>query len=400
MERRAVIARRWIVLMLGVVLALGAAAGPGTATPAFKGDIPLGVLYTKDGVWGSYGVRAFRAIDIAVQDVNAAGGINGYRLAPKIYDNHGELAEVASLVRKMALEDRVVAMVGPNSSGEAEVAFPVAAATGVPVLATSTAKGGIMKLGFRDGKQWAFRNVAPDDQNTAPVIEQVVKDRHITTVAIVYDTKDAVSKYMGGIFWTGLMKKLNVTVVDVATFASGDPSVAAQVTKIKADKPDAVILAAAPGEAAKVAIEIQRQEMKTQLLGSGALYGDEFLKAGGSAVDHTITAAQYWRENPNPAVQAILKRYEARTGAPAALHEAYAYDAIMLLTDIMKRAGVTNDSSKLQAYRDAVRADLVNAKWTGMSGTFTLVPTGDVIRPFLRATIDRGRWDIQVLKVQ
>ena len=74
----------------------------------------------------------------------------------------------------------------------------------------------------------------------------------------------------------------NLTKTDAVTFQSGDPSVAAQVSKLKALNPDAVVLAASPGDAAKIAIEIRRQGMKQQLLGSGALVGDEFLKSGGS----------------------------------------------------------------------------------------------------------------------
>ncbi|MBI3964596.1 MAG: ABC transporter substrate-binding protein, partial [Chloroflexi bacterium] len=100
---------------------------------------------------------------------------------------------------------------------------------------------------------------------------------------------------MGTAFWPELMKKNGVNIVETVSFNSVDPSVAAQVTKLKAANPQAVILAASPGEAAKIAIEIQRQGMKTQLLGAGGLFGDEFVKAGCQAVEGAITAAQYWR---------------------------------------------------------------------------------------------------------
>ena len=81
------------------------------------------------------------------------------------------------------------------------------------------------------------------------------------------------------------------------------------------------MLAASPGDAAKIAIEIRRQGMKQQLLGSGALVGDEFLKSGGNAVEGAITAAQFWRENPDPKAHAYLAALEKRTGEPPVLHE-------------------------------------------------------------------------------
>src|SRR5690606_13712501 len=124
------------------------------AETEWKGEIPIGVLFSRDGAWGTYGAKSFRAIDFAIEDVNAAGGINGYRLVAKVYDNHAQIEQVAAIVRKMALEDRVVAMIGPNTSGEGEVAFPIAAQLGLPVVSTSTAKGGMMGTGQdANGKQ-------------------------------------------------------------------------------------------------------------------------------------------------------------------------------------------------------------------------------------------------------
>ena len=70
--------------------------------------------------------------------------------------------------------------------------------------------------------------------------------------------------------------------------------------------PDAVIVVGSPGDAAKVAIEVRRQGMTQQILGSGALYGDEFLKSGGKAVEGAITSAQFWRDDPDPDVRALV----------------------------------------------------------------------------------------------
>src|SRR5204863_22692 len=167
-----------------------------------------------------------------------------------------------------------------------------------------------------------YRNVMPDDLNTGPVIAQVVKEKNIRKVAVIVDVKDPVSKYMGSFFWPVLFDKVgveNLTKSDPVTFQSGDPSVTAQVSKLKALNPDAVVLAASPGDAAKIAIEIRRQGMKQQLLGSGALFGDEFLKSGGNAVEGAITAAQFWRDNPDPKVHGYVMSLEKRTGEPPVL---------------------------------------------------------------------------------
>jgi branched-chain amino acid transport system substrate-binding protein len=238
----------------------------------------------------------------------------------------------------------------------------------------------------------------PDDQNTGPVIAQVVKEKQIRKVAVIMDVKDPVSKYMGSFFWPGLFDKVgvdNLTKNDPVTFQSGDPSVTAQVSKLKALNPDAVVLAASPGDAAKIAIEIRRQGMQQQLLGSGALVGDEFLKSGGKAVEGAITAAQFWRENPDPKAHAYLMALEKRTGEPPVLHDAYAYDGVLAMADAVKKGGVTNKPEDLAKDRERIRNALDGIKVVGGSGSWSLDPrTGEVERPMLKATIAQGQWHL------
>jgi branched-chain amino acid transport system substrate-binding protein len=310
------------------------------------------------------------------------------------YDNRANPGELPNIVRQLATVDNVLAIIGPNTSGEAEIVFPIANQLKVPVLGTSVAKGGILTK----NRPWAFRNVMPDDLNTGPVIAQVVKEKNIKKVAVIMDVKDPVSKYMGSFFWPGLFDKVgvqNLTKTDPVTFQSGDPSVAAQVSKLKALNPDAVVLAASPGDAAKIAIEIRRQGMKQQLLGSGALVGDEFLKSGGNAVEGAITAAQFWRENPDPKAHAYLMALEKRTGEPPVLHDAYAYDAVLAMAEAVQKSGVTNKPADLAKDRERIRDALDGIKVVGGSGSWSLdAKTGEVERPMLKATIAQGQWHL------
>jgi len=272
--------------------------------------------------------------------------------------------------------------------------FPIANQLKVPVLGTSVAKGGIMTK----NRPWAFRNVMPDDLNTGPVIAQVVKEKNIKKVALIMDVKDPVSKYMGSFFWPGLFDKIgvqNLTKSDPVTFQSGDPSVAAQVSKLKSLNPDAVVLAASPGDAAKIAIEIRRQGMKQQLLGSGALVGDEFLKSGGNAVEGAITAAQFWRENPDPKAHAYLTALEKRTGEPPVLHDAYAYDGVLAVAEAIQKGGVTNKPADLAKDRERIRDALDGIRVAGASGVWSLdAKTGEVERPMMKALISGGKWHL------
>src|SRR3954468_3653490 len=366
---------------------------PGVAAAQAQ-ELKIGVIYTVDGAWGSYGKKGFQGVRAAAEDVNARGGVNGMKLKLVEYDNRASPGELPNIVRQLATVDNVLAIIGPNTSGEAEIVFPIANQLKVPVLGTSVAKGGILTK----NRPWAFRNVMPDDLNTGPVIAQVVKEKNIKKVAVIMDVKDPVSKYMGSFFWPGLFDKVgvqNLTKTDAVTFQSGDPSVAAQVSKLKALNPDAVVLAASPGDAAKIAIEIRRQGMKQQLLGSGALVGDEFLKSGGNAVEGAITAAQFWRENPDPKAHAYLMALEKRTGEPPVLHDAYAYDAVLAMAEAVQKSGVTNKPADLATDRERIRNALDGIRVAGASGAWSLDPkTGEVERPMMKALISGGKWQL------
>ena len=369
------------------------ALAPGHAAAQAQ-ELKIGVIYTVDGAWGSYGKKGFQGVRAAAEDINARGGVNGMKVKLIEYDNRASPGELPNIVRQLATVDNVLAIIGPNTSGEAEIVFPIANQLKIPVLGTSVAKGGILTK----NRPWAFRNVMPDDLNTGPVIAQVVKEKNIKKVAVIMDVKDPVSKYMGSFFWPGLFDKVgvqNLTKTDPVTFQSGDPSVAAQVSKLKSLNPDAVVLAASPGDAAKIAIEIRRQGMKQQLLGSGALVGDEFLKSGGNAVEGAITAAQFWRENPDPKAHAYLMALEKRTGEPPVLHDAYAYDGMLAMAEAVQKGGVTNKPQDLAKDRERIRDALDGIKVVGGSGSWSLdAKTGEVERPMLKATIARGQWHL------
>ena len=166
---------------LTLAAALSLALLPQAVLAQLQGpEIKIGVLYTVDGVWGSYGEKSFRGIRAAAEDINAKGGVNGVKVRLVEYDNRANPSELPNIVRRRATVDNVLAIVGPNASGDAEIVFPITNQLKVPILGTSVAKGGIMNK----NRPWAFRNVMPDDLNTAPVITAVIKEKNIRKVAV------------------------------------------------------------------------------------------------------------------------------------------------------------------------------------------------------------------------
>ncbi|GAC1327264.1 MAG: ABC transporter substrate-binding protein [Chloroflexota bacterium] len=380
----------------------GAPAAAFSATPATKlvgSDIKLGLITVTEGSpQAANGKRSLEGARAAVEEINAAGGVSGIPVRLIETDTRGDVNSTASLVRRLATEDKVLAIVGPLLSSECTIGCPLANELKVPFISPGAAQGGLMAK----ARPYGFRLTQPDDANSAPAIAAIIQRAAIKKAALIMDEKDASQSYMGQSFWPKAFKDNGVGLADTETFVSGDQSFAAQVTKLKAASPDAVAIAALSADAARIALEMRRQGMKTPIIGSGSLQstGIDFVKAGGDAIEGTLTAAQYDPDNPDPQVQALTKNYLARTQQPeVTLNAAFSYDAVYIFLDLIKRQGVTNDPSQLTQDRDKIMQGLSRIKdWVGLGGPTTFGDDGEVRRDVMVATVKGGKFVIEHLQ--
>jgi branched-chain amino acid transport system substrate-binding protein len=359
-------------------------------------EIKLGLITVTEGSpFASNGKRALEGARFAVQEINDAGGVGGVPIKLIETDTRGDVNATTNLVRRLGTEDNALGIVGPLLSGECAAGCPLANELKVPLVSPGSAQAGLMEK----ARPYAFRTVMPDDANSYQSIQAIIKRQNIKTAAIIRDEKEAIAKFMGETFWPKVFRENGVDIVENVTFTAGDASYAAQVTRIKAANPQAVALAAGSGDAARIALELKRQNVKTQMLGSGGLQssGEDFIKAGGDAVEGAMTAAQFDPANPDPSVQALIKNYQAKTGnTDVTLNAAFTYDAIYIMADQIKRMGVTNDPANLAADRDKIKDGLAKlSNFNGMGGLTSLGPDGEVRRPTMIATVKGGQFVIE-----
>jgi branched-chain amino acid transport system substrate-binding protein len=357
-------------------------------------EIKIGVLTSTEGIaQAPQAKRQDQAIAIAVDEINAAGGVNGAKITVVTADSHGNSSTIADNVRRLTSDEKVHVIIGPLSSGEGQIAYPAAAAEKTPIICNGCAAAGILDL----GQPYDFRLAMQDDQNTEPVIVYAQKTKGFKSAAIVYDAKDVTSKFMSTSFWPVVMKKQSVSVLtdaDPITYNSGDVSFIAQVTKLKALNPEAVVLSGGVADVIKIASEMQRQGIKAQLLGSGALQssGDDFTKPCADACEGMITAAQFNPDTTDPEAAAIVKNLTTKCDCPATLNGAFAYDAVYSVVDVMRRLNVSTDAV---AERQRITDALHQLKFKGASGSYEFTDKGDIVRPGLVATVHNGSFQIQ-----
>ncbi len=375
------------------------AAAPTTASSKPAGTpIKVGYLTPLTGPSGPFGQLESTAAFLAEEDVNNSGGINGRPLQLVRYDSPFDPKQAVTLVRKLATEDKAFAILGPYSSGEMDVAAPLANELTVPVVGMKTTKPGF-SAGFRP---WEFRVTVTDDLHTTAVVAAFKKaNPNVKKVLIVGDTKESVTENMVKVVWPKGLKDAGYEVQGTVEFESGTTDFSAVVTKIKDAKPEAIAFSATPkGNPVGFAKELATQQVKVPTMVSVHFVPGLFLYQAAKEMEGWIGTSFFDTTNPDPKVQDFIKRWQARADAnaditkPARLTlEANAYDVVMIISDIMRKANITPDTS-LQEARTKIRDGFQNLKdYKGLSGTITMQPTGDATWPATVVIARNGAWE-------
>ena len=375
-----------------------AAPKPTTAAVAPTGTpIKIGFLTPLTGPSGPFGWLESVSVSLAEADVNAAGGINGRPLQIIRYDSPFDPVQAVTLVRKLEGTDKVFAILGPYSSGEMDVAAPLANELKIPVIGMKTTKPNFSE----HNRPWEFRFTVTDDISTPAVIAAFKKaNPSITGVVIVGDTKNAVSASMVNDVWPKYLKEAGLTIQGTVGYDSGTTDFSAIVTKIKDLKPQGIAYSAPPpGNPVGFAKELAAQQVTVPVVASPHFVPSNIVFAAGAAMEGWLAASFFDPTRPDASVQDFAKRWQAKADAdtnivkPARLSlEANDYDVVMILADIMRKANITPETPLLDA-RTKIRDGMAAVKgYNGLSGTINMGANGDATWPAVIVKAQGGAW--------
>jgi branched-chain amino acid transport system substrate-binding protein len=349
------------------------------ALPA-KADVAVGVLIPSSGKGAAYGQQQQNAINMFMEKYAGIGGAAG-KMKLVIYDTRGDNAEAISLTRKLIDADQVVAIIGPQFSAEAEVAFPLAVRGETPMITPMAAKAGITAA----NRPWAFRFALTTQNVYRPLLDMWLKkqEKPIRRVAIFMDAKDAVSSFDGKSVFPALLKERGIEVIDSVSFQTGDIDYSAQVTRTKALNPDGIVVSALYNEAAHAVAEIRKQGMIQPIVGGVGINDPRFMQIGGAATEGVFSGSDFFAENPKPSVAAWVADYVRRFNAKPSNAAGEMYDTLYLMRECIKDTGasgnnVQDDRVKLRdcfANMKDMDAPLMGATSIDKNGDGTRNPT-------------------------
>ena len=344
--------------------------GSGTTNaPADSGGtILVGVYGDLSGQTSSFGESTRNGAQMAIDEINAAGGINGRKLQAVVEDDQGQPQQASTVVAKLINQDKVVAIIGEVASTNSLAAAPKAQEAKIPMISPSSTNPKVTQVG-----DYIFRVCFTDDFQGAVAAKFATNTLKAKKAAILGDFNSDYSKGMTQYFvqeFTGAGGK----IVAQQSYTQTDADFKGQLTSIRSAAPDVIFVPGYYGQVGVIAKQAKELGITAPLLGGDGWDSPKLFELGGAALDGAYMVNHYSTDDPSPAVQKFVAAYKAKYGAVPDAIAALGYDAMNVLADSIKRAGGT-ESAKL---RDAIAA---TKGFAGVTGSININENRDAVKP-------------------
>jgi branched-chain amino acid transport system substrate-binding protein len=358
--------KQWLVLATAI-LSLGLFGCPPKATESAsttagtEGEIVIGEYGSLTGSEATFGQSTHFGIMMAVDEINAAGGINGRKIKVITEDDQSKAEEAANAVTKLISQNNVVAVLGEVASSNSLAAAPICQNGKVPMITPSSTNPKVTEVG-----DYIFRMCFIDPYQGEAMANYLSKQVGMKKAAILIDVKSDYSTGLAAFFKrTFLANGGQITIEQ--SYAKGDSDFRSQLTAIKGTNPEVIFVPGYYNDIGQIAIQARDLGMKQPLAGGDGWESPKLIEIGGKALEGCFYSNHYHVDDPSPAVRQFVQKYQERFGAKPDSLAALGYDSTKVLADAIKRAGTT-DGPKL---RDAIAA---TKGYNGVTGTVNLGP--------------------------
>ena len=332
-----------------------------TAPNWAQAQIRLGVAEALTGNAAQYGVPIRKGLELAVAEINGAGGIHNQKIELAIEDEQGKKEEAINVFRKLIFQDRVLMLFGPTLSNSAQASDPVAQAAKVVVFGTSNTADGITSIG-----NYVFRNSVTEADILPVTLKVAAKNTGFKKVAVIYGNDDIFTK-SGYDNFTRALQALKIPITTTETFAKGDVDFKPQLTKIKASNADAIVLSALVAEGGPIMVQARHLGIGLPFIGGNGMNSPRVFELAKDNSDNLWVGSPWSIENPAAENKRFVGAFQKAYNASPDQFAAQAYDAMYIVAHALKKIKLTG---KLEADRNALRDALPSIQSNGATGPF------------------------------
>ncbi len=349
----------------------------------------IGGIFSVTGPASFLGDPEKKSMEMAVEEINEQGGIDGRKLETVIYDTEGDPSKTVMSVSKLINKDKVTAIIGPSRTPTTLAVVPVVQKFEIPFISCAAGNKIVSPV-----KPWVFKTAQSDILAVASIYQHM-KSRGIKTLGII--TVENAFGESGKEQLLSQAGEFGLEVVRSETFGGKDSDMTAQLTKIRRESPDALVCWGTNPGPAVVAKNVRQLEMDIPLYQSHGVASPKFIELAGKAAEgillptgKILVADLLPDKDPQKEViQDYISSYREKFGESVSGFGGYAYDAVMLLAKALE--GTDGD-------RAEIRKNLENIKGhVGISGVFSFSSSdhnGLAPDAFVMVRIRNGSWEL------
>ena len=324
-------------------------------------DIKIGVAQALSGGGAQYGKAILNGFEMAFEEINAAGGINGDTVKLVIEDTKSEKGAAINAYKRLIFGNKVLTIFGTTVSNTAQAAGPTAQSAKIPTISSSNTANGITAIG-----DYIFRNAVIEADVIPVTVEVAKKTLGIEKIAIFYGNDDDFTVDEYDIF-KKVFEEQGIEITTVETFVKGDVDFKAQLSKIKSTNPDAIAIAAL-AEGGPIMVQARQLGIDLPFIGGNGMNTDKIFTAAPGAASNDLWVGSPWSLDGDSAEnKKFIASYKSKYDINPDQFAAQAYDAAYIITEAIKGIELSGNIAK---DRTALRDALPEVTFTGATGPF------------------------------
>lgn len=324
--------------------------------------LTMGMLAPMTGAGARFGESQRNGVQLAMDEINAAGGINRSSLRMVLEDTKTEPPTAVTAFTSLAEQKDILCIFGSAASLDVPAYLPRVDAAGIPHVLPVAVLPKITDM----GSTWTFRTALNDRFAAAKMANFVVGHLKAKNVALLIE--DSAFGETALTFATEA-ERLGVKPLTIERFKRGDLDIKPQLRKLRAVGATHIQFWGYPTEYALVAKQMKDLSYSAVLLGNQAPVNDKTIELGGSALEGAMNICLFVPTSSNPRIKDFVSRYHAKFNADPDTWAAQSYDSMYLVADAIKRGGAT---------RQGLREALANTyNFAGLTGTISINSKGD-----------------------
>jgi len=343
-------------------------------------EIKIGVITPLTGEGATYGEATKRGVDLAAEEINQKGGINGKKIRVIYEDDQLKPDVGANAIQKLITVDKVPVILGAFGSSVTLAIAPIAEKNKVVLFSASSTADAI-----KDAGDYIFRNVPPNSRQGTTAAEFVVGKLKAKAASVLYMNNDyGIS--LAKAFETSFKEKGGSLVI-TENYNPGDRDFRTHLSKIKIKQPPIIFYPGHYQESGLILRQAKEMGIKSVLIGGDGSYSPELIKIAGQGAEgsyYTLMAMGYGIADEE--IKSFVTTFKNKYKDEPDVYSSYAYDAIKIIVHAIEKGGYNSDGIKNALYQIK--------NWKGVTGITSFDKFGEVDKPFYLYEVKNGTFEL------